>query len=484
LAERVAFEYSCGDPEAVPGYDIGFRVAGEKVTNYKVRIEYITEGKMLENILSGTKDPFKNVGCIILDEAHERSVTCDLLIGCFKSDDPRWKHIIIVVTSATIDLDHFSQFYNDAPTVTVEGRTFPVRLNYNPVPGFGSDNSTAFVNYSVSSTLEIHKAQGRVPGDILCFLPGQADVLAAKEMFEAQFERLPAVEKELLLQPRVLPLYGRMEPSEQTKIFEHFPQHIRKIIFATDIAETSVTIDGVVHVVDAGVKKGIVYDPKRKISSLRLQQISKSSAIQRAGRAGRTQPGECYRLYAPDDFETMEFGSAPEVLRKPLSLAVLTLRKLKLDPREFSWISKPPVDSMMAAEEELFLLGALTLENGEPKLTELGHLISQVQQEPSLVKMIYHGCRNGFGEAAVTLASIFTVSNIFFWNGADPKSKAEAIEKRKQFSLVDGDIVSLFRAFEEWVEASISGTSLKNGGAWCVANSVNGKAMKIIMSTR
>lgn len=485
LAKRVAFEYRCGDPKAKPGYQVGFCVAGNKAVSFRTRIEFITEGKMLEIILSGKKDPFMNVGCIILDETHERSVTCDLLMGCFKSEDPRWKDIMIVLTSATIDLDYFSQFFNNAPCVLAEGRTYPVEVKYDPTPGFGADNAE-FLAFSVSRALEIHSLQASVPGDILCFLPGQSDVLAAKELFEAKFNSISDAEKEKMLKPHVLPLYGKMEPEDQSKVFEVLSPGIRKIIFATDIAETSITIDGVVHVVDSGVKKGIVYDAKRKISSLRLQEISKSSAIQRAGRAGRTQPGECYRLYRKEDFETMEFSSTPEILRRPLGIAVLTLRKLGINPKEFSWISNPPMDSMIAAEEELLLLGALapSTGHGETILTELGDLISQVQQEPSIVKMIYNGCQQGFGEAAITVASILTVSSIFFWNGGDSKSKAESMEKRNRFALIDGDVVSLFRAFEEWLGATRLGLEPNKGGNWCRSNFVNGKAMKLIMSTR
>jgi len=293
-----------------------------------------------------------------------------------------------------------------------------------------------------------------------------------------------------VLEPHILPLYGRLEAEEQEKIFEPMSNDYRKIIFATDIAETSVTIDGIVHVVDPGVKKGISYDAKRKISSLQIQQISKSNAIQRMGRAGRTQPGECYRLYRPEDFETMEIGTNPEVLQRPLALAVLTLRKLRMNPTTFPWISQPPLEALKSAEEELILLGALTSADDEGEgggqeltLTELGHVISSVQQEPSLVKMIHYGAQLGFGSAATTLASILPVSNIFFWNGKDEETKGKGNKKKKDFSVPEGDIVSLYRAFEEWTRVSDSGRSTKGVGAWCQENYVNGKAMKIIMSS-
>lgn len=286
VARRVSFEYTGkiinNDNEF--SY-IGYQVGGDKRKGKDCRIEFVTEGIMLERIMKGDMNTFKDVGCIIIDEAHERSIICDLLLGSFKTSDPRWNDILVIVTSATIDLNLFSEYFNDAPAVQIEGRTFPVDVIYQPV------TNESEIQYAVAQcAFQIHENCKSSPGDILCFLPGLEDLLNATSIFE---RKLKMVNRNSgLLDVKVFTLYGKQDADQQAKVFEKFDSTtIRKIIFATGIAETSITIDGIVFVVDSGVTKEIVFDPQRNISSLKINCISKSSAIQRAGRSGRTQPG-------------------------------------------------------------------------------------------------------------------------------------------------------------------------------------------------
>jgi HrpA-like RNA helicase len=257
--------------------------------------------------------------------------------------------------------------------------------------------------------------------------------------------------------------------------------------------------------VDSGVRKEMMYDPKRNISTLKLTTISQSSATQRAGRSGRTAPGECHCLYSEQDFYLrMDKCSAPEVLRKPLSLAVLSLIEMNIVPAEFEWINPPKNDAIIAAEEELVFLGAITKneDNGNKTWpTELGKIISQCQQEPKLVRMIYKACNFGFGHSAVEIASIFTVSNSFFYMGRDDKEKAEAKKSRDSFALEGGDVVSMYRVFQKYLQV-LNGVieekddknkdkkepKIENGRQrakeWCRKNYINTKSMDMIISTR
>lgn len=486
LARRVAFEYSGGIVRNDSFSYIGYQVGGDRRVNNGCRIEFVTEGVMLERIMKGDMESFKNVGCIIIDEAHERSITCDLLLGSFKKPDSRWKDLLIITTSATIDLTFFSEFFNNAPTVQIEGRTFPVDIIYQPV-GDESD-----LQFSVMQcALQIHLNCKSSPGDVLCFLPGLEDISNAKAMFERELRKIQRTPG--LMDAKVFTLYGKQDPDKQAEVFEKLDSSTkRKIIFATDVAETSITIDGVVYVVDSGVKKEIVFDAERNISSLKINSISKSSAIQRAGRCGRTQPGVCYRLYSQDEFESMNINAAPEVLCKPISLAVLTLLELSVDPNYFDWISPPSKEAVSNAEKELTILGAV---DGHRKPTELGNLIAKCQQDPKIMKIVYSGCVKGFGEAACSVASILSVSNTFFWNGNDAESKAKAMQRRRQFAMPEGDIVTMYRIFDEF-ESTYNGRKIKKleadavtvvnkpASVWCSDNSLNAKSMFMALTTK
>ncbi|XP_037049053.1 putative pre-mRNA-splicing factor ATP-dependent RNA helicase PRP1 [Bradysia coprophila] len=292
--------------------------------------------------MDGSMESFKDVGCIIVDEAHLRRrshVTyCSARSG---SPIPRWKDTLVIITSATIDLTLFAQFFYNAPTVQIEGRTFPVDIIYQPA----ADESN--IQRAVSEcALQIHLNCRSAPGDILCFLPGLEDITNAKAIFEKELKKVSA-RKSDRLDAVVFMLYGKQDPDKQAEVFEKLDvAKERKIIFATDIG------------------RNVHHDRWRCINA-----ISKSSAIQRSGRCGRTQRGVCYRLYSQDEFESMNINAAPEVLCRPISLAVLTLLELSLDPQKFDWISPPSTEAIVNAEKELIILGAVDLQR---KPTELG----------------------------------------------------------------------------------------------------------------
>lgn len=446
LQQRVSFEYGAANWNEESD-KVAYQVGGIRRSGDETKIEFITEGVMLTRVMSQDPTHFANVGCIIVDEAHERSILCDLLLGSFKQEDPRWKDIFIVITSATIDILEFSKFFGSAPTIQIPGKLFPIEIIYKP-----GDEAGDLVNIRksvVDTALDIHAKSARSFGNILCFLPGQDDVLRAKDEIDHELQKLSTAETRNLLTPKVLCLYGKQDLDQQKEVFQDLPQDERKIIFATDVAETSVTINGIGFVVDSGVRKEMMFDPKRNISSLKLCPISKSSATQRAGRCGRTQAGTCYRLYSQLEYENMNVSSVPEIFRKPLSLAVLSLMEMNLVPKDFEWISCPSKEALLAAEEELRLLGAITAEG---KVSELGKLISNCQQEPKLVRMIYRGCQLGLGNCAVLLVSILSVGTTFYYRGVDEEAQKLSKQIRNASAKEGGDLVSMLRVFEEYLK--------------------------------
>lgn len=300
VAKRVSEEM-----EVKLGGLVGYAIRFEDCTSKETKIKYMTDGVLLrESLVEPDLDKYS---CIIMDEAHERALNTDVLMGLIKKVLARRRDLKLIVTSATMNSDRFSRFYGGAPEFIIPGRTFPVDIQFSRSP------CDDYVDAAVKQVLAIHVSQG--PGDILVFMTGQEDIEITCELIA---ERL-----KLLNDPpkiSILPIYSQMPADLQAKIFERAAPGVRKVIVATNIAETSLTVDGIMYVVDAGFSKLKVYNPKMGMDTLQITPISQANASQRAGRAGRTGPGKCFHLYTERAFrDEFYIQTIPEIQRTNLS---------------------------------------------------------------------------------------------------------------------------------------------------------------------
>jgi HrpA-like RNA helicase len=363
------------------------------------------------------------------------------LIGILKTHCNQWPELRVIVTSATLDTSVFSKYLGGCPVIEIPGRMFPVDIAYNPLQG-SFDDASKTLEKVLSQAFETHTTTPFSSGDILCFLTGQDEVERAKTMFQAMMNS-PILKSKTA----VFSLYGKQLPEEQQEVFKKQEQGIRKVIFSTDVAETSVTIDGVRYVIDSGLTKENVFDSKRNITMLKVMPITKSSAIQRKGRAGRTSTGTCIRLYSEEDYNGMSDNIVPEIKRRPLSLVVSSLLAMNIDAVNFDWVEPPELAALEKAKEELSLLGAITPAGG---LSELGHAVAELQIEPSLVRLLFTACKLGLGEAGVVLAGLITVASMVYWRGGDAANKKKADEHHKVFFSDQGDMVSIYKIYQQW----------------------------------
>jgi pre-mRNA-splicing factor ATP-dependent RNA helicase DHX15/PRP43 len=422
-------------------------------------LKYMTDGMLLREAMN---DPeLSRYSTIILDEAHERTLSTDILMGLLKKVAQSRPDLKVIVMSATLDARKFQRYFSlsaaagDAPLFKVPGRTHPVEVFYTQEP------EPDYVEAAIRTVLMIHRAED--PGDVLLFLTGEEEIEDACRKLRIEGDELHAQDPAAVGPLECVPLYSSLPPQQQQRIFDAPPKGApggapgRKVVISTNIAETSLTIDGIVYVVDPGFSKQRVYNPRIRVDSLLVSPISKASAQQRAGRAGRTRPGKCFRLYTEKDFmKELEEQTHPEILRSNLANTVLELVKLGIkvgarslcyclpsadngakDLVHFDYVDAPAPETLMRALELLNYLGALD-DGGD--LTPLGAIMAEMPLDPQMGKMLVVSpdfrCSNEILTIVAMLSgeSFLSVSRMY----ADAECSAERVAAAEQHAQGSG----------------------------------------------
>ena len=453
VAQRVAQEMD------VPlGEEVGYSIRFEDKTSSKTILKYMTDGMLLREAM--TDNNLSRYSCLILDEAHERTLATDLLMGLLKEVARRRPDLKIVIMSATLDAQKFQKYFkihdDPAPLLAVPGRTHPVEIFYTAEP------ERDYVEAALRTVLQIHATEP--DGDILLFLTGEEEIEDACRKISLEADELI---READAGPlKVYPLYGSLPPAQQQKIFDPAPaprapggRPGRKCIVSTNIAETSLTIDGIVYVVDPGFSKQKVYNPRIRVESLLVSPISKASAQQRAGRAGRTRPGKCFRLYTEGAFkkELIE-QTYPEILRSNLSMTVLQLKKLGIDDLvHFDLMDPPAPETLMRALEELNYLACL---DDEGELTHLGRLAAEFPLDPSIGVMLISSPEFYCSNEMLSLTALLSVPQLFV-RPASARKRAD--EMKDLFAHPDGDHLTMLNVYHAFKGAEAQ----RDPRQWC-----------------
>lgn len=447
VAKRVAEEMGCELGDTV-GYTIRF----EDQTSENTLIRYMTDGILLrESMNSPDLDQYS---AIIMDEAHERALNTDVLMGLLKKVLARRRDLKLIVTSATMNAERFSQFFGNAPCFFIPGRTFPVDTL------FSKTSCEDYVDSAVKQTLAIHLSQPA--GDILIFMTGQEDIEAT---CSALAERLEQLDEPPPL--AILPIYSQLPADLQAKIFQRAENNARKVIVATNIAETSLTVDGIMYVVDSGYCKLKVYNPRIGMDALQVTPISQANANQRSGRAGRTGPGVAYRLYTEDAYRNEMFvNTIPEIQRTNLASVVLQLKSLGVkNLLEFDFMDPPPQENILNSMYQLWIINAF---DNTGELTDAGQKMNEFPLDPSLAKMLIAAHEQGCTAEVLTIVSMLSVPSVFY----RPKERMEESDAaREKFFVPESDHLTLLHVYTQWKINHYRDD-------WCTKHFVHPKAMR------
>ncbi|KAJ8601279.1 hypothetical protein CTAYLR_007750 [Chrysophaeum taylorii] len=449
VAARVSKEM-----DVVLGREVGYSIRFEDCTSKDTILKYMTDGMLLREFL-GEPD-LGSYSVMMIDEAHERTLHTDVLFGLIKDVARFREDIKIIISSATMNADAFSTYFDDAAIFNIPGRTYDVEILYTKAP------EADYLDAAVVTVLQTHITQP--PGDILVFFTGQEEIEAADEILHERTKGLGSRIKELI----ICPIYASLPSEMQAKIFEPTPPGARKVVLGTNIAETSLTIDGICFVIDAGFCKQKTYNPRSGVESLIVTPISQAQAAQRAGRAGRTRPGTCFRLYTAWAYQhELEENTVPEIQRTNMTSVVLMLKSLGIhDLLHFDFMDPPPAEMLVRALEQLYALGAL---NDRGELTKLGRRMAEFPCDPQLSKSILVGDKYGCVAETITIGAMLSAGNAVFHR---PKDRAvHADNARMNFARGGGgDHLALLRVFTEWTDSDYS-------TQWCYENYVQARSM-------
>ncbi|WCJ22352.1 RNA helicase family protein [Euphorbia peplus] len=455
VSRRVADEM-----DVTIGEEVGYSIRFEDCSGPKTVLKYLTDGMLLREAMT---DPLlERYKVIVLDEAHERTLATDVLFGLLKEVLRNRPDLKLVVMSATLEAEKFQGYFNNAPLMRVPGRLHPVEILYTQEP------ERDYLEAAIRTVVQIHMYEG--PGDILVFLTGEEEIEDACRKINKEISSHDGVGP-----VKVVPLYSTLPPAMQQKIFDPAPPPLveggpagRKIVVSTNIAETSLTIDGIVYVIDPGFAKQKVYNPRVRVESLLVSPISKASAHQRSGRAGRTQPGKCFRLYTERSFEQdLQPQTYPEILRSNLANTVLTLKKLGIDDLvHFDFMDPPAPETLMRALELLNYLGAL---DDDGNLTKLGEIMSEFPLDPQMGKMLVVSPEFNCSNEILSICAMLSVPNCF----VRPREAQKAADEAKaRFGHIDGDHLTLLNVYHAYKQNG------EEDPSWCYENFVNQRALR------
>ncbi|CAI8014753.1 Probable ATP-dependent RNA helicase DHX35 [Geodia barretti] len=464
VASRVADERG-----AMLGREVGYSIRFDSCCDPKqTRIKFLTDGMLVREMM---KDPLlKDYSVMILDEAHERTLHTDIIVGLLRKIMKKRDDLRLIVSSATLDAELFKNFFETNPTrdssrdtaviLTVEGRVFSVQPRYVKRP------VANYVTSTVETVLALHREERN--GDVLAFLTGQEEVDTAVAHLGEHASR-----SNKGMQLMAVPLYGGLPYGDQLKVFQRAPPNTRKVVVATNIAETSVTLPGIVFVVDCGFVKLRTFSLTTYLESLMVVPVSQSSAVQRAGRAGRVRTGKVFRLYTEDSYEKLEQTTVPEMQRSNLAPVILQLKALGVDNvLRFHFLSPPPADSMLHALELLYALGAL---DDDCQLTQpLGHNMAEFPLPPMFARMLLTSDTFGCSDEAVTITAMLQVHHVF---NQTSRQKASAEAARRKFCVYEGDHMTLLNVYKAFIR-------FNKDPRWCQQHFLNYKGLCHAVSIR
>lgn len=453
VAKRVAEEMNT-DIGGLVGYTVRFE---DTCSTGVTKLKYATDGMILREAIS---DPFlMKYAWIILDEAHERTISTDVLFGIVKAAQKKRKSegkepLKIIVMSATMDVDHFSQYFDSAPVLYLEGRQHPIEMFY------AREKQDDYRLACMSTVFQIHK-EAPAQDDILVFLTGQEEIDGVTRTIR-QIAKDNSLEEYPKL--RVFPLYAALPQHQQLDVFRKTASGERKVIVSTNIAETSITIPGIRYVVDSGRSKLRCYQPGSGLETLKVKKISQAQAWQRAGRAGRERAGFCYRSYTLEEFNTLDLNPTPEILRSNLASVILQLLAIGIkNISTFDFIDAPKAESIKEAIEQLLVLEAVTVSGDGLSLTPLGMKMASFPLDPRYSKIIISGPEYGCTVEVLSIIAILSSESVY----VNPMGKKDqATEVRRKFTSVEGDHISLLKIYRAF-------RGITNSKLWCKDNFLN-----------
>ena len=447
VAERVAQEL--GEKY---GYLVGHKIRFQNKTTKSTKIKFMTDGILLAETRSD--HDLLAYDTLIIDEAHERSLNIDFLLGYAKQLLTKRKNLKVIITSATIDTEKFAAHFNKAPIIEVSGRTYPVEVRYRPAEE-NTDNkeNNKYIDRAVQEVLDLRRK--KESGDILIFMPTERDISETVELLNQEFNPLAATKTKgpQKTNIRILPLFGRLRAADQGMVFRHLKG--QKIVVATNIAETSVTVPGIRYVIDTGLARISTYNIRARTTSMPVTSISKASCDQRKGRCGRVGPGTCIRLYSQEDFINRPEFTLPEIKRSNLAEVILRMIDLNLgDPASFPFIDPPVSRSIRDGYALLHELGAIDASGSEPQLSANGKIMAMLPLDPRISRMIIEATEHNCLQEIVIIASALAIQ--------DPRirpaeTEGAADQAHAKFKAHPSDFLSYLKIWEEFNNVPFKG---------------------------